>query len=195
MKQVELIFATGNPNKGLEIQSIMPKGITIKTLKDLHCDDDIPETSDTLEGNAKLKATYVYEKFGVNCFADDTGLEVEALDGMPGVHSARYAGNQRSDEDNIQLLFSELSDKSSRKARFRTVIHLILNNQSYEFEGIVNGHIALDKRGTNGFGYDPVFIPEEETRTFAEMELAEKNTMSHRARAFQKLVEFVQNQL
>lgn len=195
MQQIELIFATGNPNKGIEIQAVMPKGITIKTLKDLHCDDDIPETADTLEGNAALKATYVAKKFGVNCFADDTGLEVAALNGMPGVHSARYAGDQRSDEDNIELLFSELKDKTSRKARFRTVIHLIINNQSYEFEGIVNGEIALDKRGANGFGYDPVFIPEGETRTFAEMDLSEKNTMSHRARAFQKLVEFVQNQL
>jgi XTP/dITP diphosphohydrolase len=195
MKQIELIFATGNPNKGVEIQAIMPKGITIKTLKDLQCDDDIPETADTLEGNAELKATYVYKKFGVNCFADDTGLEVEALNGMPGVHSARYAGNHRSDKDNIQLLFSELEDKASRKARFRTVIHLNLDNNTYQFEGIVNGHIALEKQGTNGFGYDPVFIPEGETRTFAEMQLSEKNTMSHRARAFQKLVEFVQNQL
>ena len=188
---MKLIFATQNANKAREIQALLPESIEVLSLQDIHCDDDIPETASTLEGNASLKSHYVVEKFKVNCFADDTGLEVEALNGRPGVLSARYAGEQKNPEDNMALILSELKNVSNRVARFRTVISLVIDGKEQLFEGIVNGTIIEEKRGTEGFGYDPIFVPENETKTFAEMSLVEKNRFSHRARALEKMVVFL----
>lgn len=189
---MELIFATQNENKAKEIQKIIPKGIVIKTLKDINCNDDIPETAATLEGNAKQKTTYVVNHFDVNCFSDDTGLEIEALDGAPGVYSARYAGEEKSHDKNMNLVLDKLDQKSNRKAQFRTVISLFINKKYYTFEGIVKGEIRTEKSGAEGFGYDPIFEPENCGKTFAEMTLEEKNTMSHRARAFEKMIQFLE---
>lgn len=188
---MKLIFATQNTNKAREIQALLPESIEVLTLQDIHCDVDIPETASTLEGNASLKSHYVVEKFEVNCFADDTGLEVEALNGRPGVLSARYAGKQKNPEDNMALLLSELKNVSNRVARFRTVISLVIDGKEQLFEGIVNGTIIEEKRGKEGFGYDPIFVPENETKTFAEMSLVEKNRFSHRARALEKMVGYL----
>ncbi|MGB0933436.1 MAG: non-canonical purine NTP diphosphatase [Lishizhenia sp.] len=188
---MELIFATQNENKAKEIQKIVPEGIIIKTLKDINCNDDIPETAATLEGNAKQKTSYVVEHFNVNCFSDDTGLEIEALNGEPGVYSARYAGEEKSHEKNMQLVLANLEGVTNRKAQFRTVISLYINKQFHSFEGIVKGQIRTEKSGAEGFGYDPIFEPENCGKTFAEMTLAEKNTMSHRARAFEKMIAFL----
>ncbi len=187
----ELIFATNNLHKLTEIQSIVGKNFTIKSLHEIGCTEDIPETAPTLEGNALLKAEYIYDKFGKNCFADDTGLEVEALDGRPGVFSARYATDGHDFEANIDKVLDELSGVENRKARFRTVIALILDGSVQYFEGIVNGEIIAERKGVKGFGYDPVFLPDGYEQTFAEMPLAEKNKISHRARAVSKLVEFL----
>ena len=189
---MELIFATQNENKAKEIQKIVPNGFTIKTLKNIGCTDDIPETSATLEGNAKQKTTYVANNFDVNCFSDDTGLEIEALDGAPGVYSARYAGEEKSHDKNMNLVLDKLDQKSNRKAQFRTVISLFINKKYYTFEGIVKGEIRTEKSGAEGFGYDPIFEPENCGKTFAEMTLEEKNTMSHRARAFEKMIQFLE---
>nr|WP_321407379.1 non-canonical purine NTP diphosphatase [uncultured Carboxylicivirga sp.] len=188
---MELVFATNNINKLKEIQASIGSGITLKSLSDIMCFNDIPETSDTLEGNARQKAEYIYSKYGVNCFADDTGLEIEALNGEPGVYSARYAGPQRNAEDNMQKVLELLSTETNRNARFRTVISLIIDGKEYQFEGIVDGIILNKKTGIEGFGYDPIFQPIEHTKSFAEMSLLEKNKISHRARAIQKLVEFL----
>lgn len=188
---MNLVFATQNKNKALEIQALMPEGVTIQTLGDIGCTTDIPENADTLQGNAELKAKYVVENYGVACFADDTGLEVEALDMRPGVYSARYAGDQKNDADNIQKLLTELSGVSNRKAQFRTAICLILDGKTYHFEGKVEGAIRMEEIGGNGFGYDPVFEPENLGVTFAEMSRDEKNKCSHRARAFEKMIQFI----
>ncbi|MDX1446247.1 non-canonical purine NTP diphosphatase [Lishizhenia sp.] len=188
---MELIFSTQNQNKAKEIQKLVPSGITIKTLKDINCSDDIPETQNTLQGNALQKARYVHEKFGVNCFADDTGLEIEALNMEPGVYSARYAGAERSDDKNMQKVLDGLSDKENRSARFRTAVALIIDGEEHLFEGIVNGEIRTSKTGDQGFGYDPIFEPENAGKTFAEMTTEEKNSMSHRARAFAKMTDFL----
>jgi len=187
----ELIFATNNLHKLTEIQSIVGKNFTIKSLHEIGCTEDIPETAPTLEGNALLKAEFIYDKFGKNCFADDTGLEVEALDGRPGVFSARYATDGHDFEANIDKVLDELTGVENRKARFRTVIVLILDGSVQYFEGIVNGEIIAERKGVKGFGYDPVFLPDGYEQTFAEMPLAEKNKISHRARAVSKLVEFL----
>lgn len=187
----ELIFATNNRHKLTEIQSIVGKNFTIKSLHEIGCTEDIPETAPTLEGNALLKAEFIYDKFGKNCFADDTGLEVEALDGRPGVFSARYATDGHDFEANIDKVLDELTGVENRKARFRTVIALILDGSVHYFEGIVNGEIIAERKGVKGFGYDPVFLPDGYEQTFAEMPLAEKNKISHRARAVSKLVEFL----
>jgi XTP/dITP diphosphohydrolase len=187
----ELIFATNNLHKLTEIQSIIGKNFTIKSLHEIGCTEDIPETAPTLEGNALLKAQYIYDKFGKNCFADDTGLEVEELDGRPGVFSARYATDGHDFEANIDKVLNELTGVENRKARFRTVIALILDGSVQYFEGIVNGEIIAERKGVKGFGYDPVFLPDGYEQTFAEMPLAEKNKISHRARAVSKLVEFL----
>lgn len=188
---MELIFATQNINKAKEIQKIVPEGIVIKTLRDINCTDDIPETAPTLEGNAKQKTSYVVERFTVNCFSDDTGLEIDALNGEPGIYSARYAGDEKSHEKNMQLVLDKLANQENRKAQFRTVISLYLNEEYHAFEGIVKGTIRTERTGEEGFGYDPIFEPENCGKTFAEMTLEEKNTMSHRARAFQKMIAFL----
>lgn len=166
--------------------------IKLLSLNDIGCSEELAEDQKTLQGNAEQKASYVAKKFGINCFADDTGLEVEALDGAPGVYSARYAGNQRSNEDNIKLLLQNLENANNRSAQFRTVICAIINNNTYFFEGIVKGTIATELTGTEGFGYDPVFIPDGYQKSFAQMSLAEKNEISHRGRAVRSFVEFLQ---
>ena len=188
---MKLVFATQNENKAHEIQSLLPEYFKIISLKDIRCFDEIPETAETLEGNSLLKASFISETYNLNCFADDTGLEIEALNNRPGVYSARYAGPDKSAAANIDKVLSELEGKTSRNAQFRTLITLILNKSTFSFEGIVRGEIISEKRGENGFGYDPIFVPEGEIRTFAEMSLEEKNKHSHRARAFQKMIDFL----
>ena len=188
---MQLIFATHNKNKAIEIQSLMPEGIEVLTLDEIGCTGDIPEIADTLEGNAKIKADYVYETYGFNCFADDTGLEVAALNNEPGILSARYAGSEKDPEENMQLLLENLSSHNNRSAQFRTAIALRLNGETHLFEGIVSGTITAEKRGNDGFGYDPIFQPEGSQRTFAEMSLTEKNDMSHRARALEMMIDFI----
>lgn len=191
---MELIFATNNSHKITEIQGILGNWITLKNLNDIKCTEDIPETGSTLEANATQKSFYIYNRYHVNCFADDTGLEVEALNGAPGVYSARYAGKQRNASDNMCKLLNDLGDEKNRKAQFRTVISLIINGTEYQFEGIVGGHITSTQSGSKGFGYDPIFVPEGYDITMAEMDLHEKNKISHRARAIKKMVQFL-NQL
>ncbi|MDR2773663.1 MAG: non-canonical purine NTP diphosphatase [Tannerella sp.] len=184
-----IVFATNNAHKLEEVRAIVSGGINIVSLSEIGCHDDIPETSDTLEGNALQKARHVKEHFGYDCFADDTGLEADALNGEPGVRSARYAGDGHDANANIKKLLRALKDGQNRKARFRTVITLILNGQELFFEGIVNGRIITEKRGESGFGYDPVFIPDGFNETFAELGSDIKNKISHRAIATRKLAE------
>lgn len=191
---MKLIFATHNLNKLVEIQSLMPKNIELLSLTDIGCHDEIPETADTIEGNARQKALYVKENFGYDGFADDTGLEVEALNGKPGVFSARYAGEDKKDADNIKKLLKNLSGKTNRQARFKTVICLVWEEKEYFFEGICRGKIIEEKRGEEGFGYDPIFVPEGQEKTFAEMQLSEKNSFSHRGKAVEKLIAFLKKQ-
>ncbi len=186
-----LIFATNNDHKLREIRKILDGHYHIDGLKDIGFREEIAETSHTLEGNAILKARYIQKKFNTDCFADDTGLEIEALSGKPGVHSARYAGIECISENNINKVLKEMQGVKNRKARFRTVIALIKAGEEYLFEGTIKGNIISKKRGTGGFGYDPVFIPDGDTRTFAEMPLEEKNQVSHRAVAIKKLVDFL----
>lgn len=181
-----LVFATNNPHKAEEVGQILGPGFSIKTLKDIGCYEEIEETASTLEGNALLKARYVKEKYGYDCFSEDTGLEVEALGGAPGVHTARYAGEEKSPEANMALLLKNLSDKKSRSARFRTVIALVMNGTETLIEGICEGRIAVGKQGEGGFGYDPVFIPQGFAQTFAELGEEIKNRISHRALATEK---------
>lgn len=188
---MKLVFATQNLNKLQEIRQLVPAGIEVLSLHDLDFSGEIEETGATLEENALLKARLIYEKFGINCFADDTGLEVEALGGAPGVYSARYAGKKQDANRNMDKLLAELADKSDRRAAFKTVIALRAGGKEYLFEGAVHGTIAQEKRGTAGFGYDPVFMPDGHSKTFAEMSAAEKNSISHRARAVNKLVDFL----
>lgn len=188
----KLVFATNNAHKLDEIRAILGSKIEILSLNDINCHADIPETADTLEGNAALKAQYIYKNFGLDCFADDTGLEVEALNGAPGIYSARYAGGEGHDsEANMKKLLAEMEGKENRKARFRTAICLIEDGKEHLFEGIVNGEIIQERRGGSGFGYDPVFVPEGYTETFAEMGNDEKNKISHRARAVAKLCDYL----
>ena len=188
---MKLVFATQNENKAQEIQSLLPEYFKILTLKDIKCFDDIEETADTLEGNSLIKASFISETYNLNCFADDTGLEIEALDFRPGVNSARYAGPDKSAAENIDKVLAELEGETKRNAQFRTIITLILNSSTFTFEGIVHGEIILEKRGENGFGYDPIFVPEGALKTFAEMTLTEKNQYSHRAKAFEKMIVFL----
>ena len=189
---MELIFATNNQHKAEEINKLLGGHWRIKSLADLNFHDEIPETGNTLEANALEKARYIYELWGKDCFADDTGLEVDLLNGAPGVFSARYAGPEKSSEKNIAKLLKELNGKNNRKARFRTVIALILNGREILFEGIVNGTILESEKGEKGFGYDPVFKPDEANVSFAQMPLSEKNLISHRGRAIKKLTEYLQ---
>lgn len=187
----KLVFATNNMHKLEEVSKIVGDNLEIVSLNDIDCHDDIPETADTLEGNALLKARYIKEHYGLDCFADDTGLEVEALDNAPGVYSARYAGPGHDAEANMQKLLLELEGIENRRARFRTVIALLLNDKEYVFDGVINGIITPDKRGDSGFGYDPVFLPDNYTETFAELGDDIKNKISHRALAVHKLAEFL----
>lgn len=189
----KIVFATNNKHKLQEVAHLFHDKVELMSLNDIDCHDDIPETADTLEGNALQKARYVYEKFGIDCFADDTGLEVEALNNEPGVYSARYAGEQKNSQDNMNKLLLNLEKKDNRKARFRTVIALILDGKEYIFEGEVKGWIEKDKRGVEGFGYDPIFKPEGYDKTFAELSLDVKNKISHRGRAVAKLTDFLLN--
>lgn len=187
----KLVVATNNAHKLEEISAILGDEMELFSLKDINCHADIPETADTLEGNARQKALYIYENYGMDCFADDTGLEVDALNGVPGVFSARYAGDGHDSEANMQKLLKELEGKENRKAQFRTAICLIMEGKEYLFEGIVKGHIIEEKRGGAGFGYDPIFVPEGYNQTFAELGNDVKNTISHRARAVEKLCTFL----
>ena len=188
---MKLVFATNNKHKLLEVRDIVGDRVEVLSLSDIDCNDDIPETADTLQGNALIKARYIYEKYGVDCFADDTGLEVEALDGAPGVYSARYAGEECDSEANMKKLLHNLTDKNNRNAQFRTVIALIINGEERLFNGIVKGVIATEKMGTSGFGYDPIFIPEGFSESFAQMDASMKNSISHRYRATEELSKFL----
>jgi XTP/dITP diphosphohydrolase len=189
---ITLVFATNNPHKLEEIQSKVADSFTIKSLADINCQDEIEETGITLEENATLKSTYINQKYDINCFADDTGLEVEALNNDPGVYSARYSGN-RDFKKNMNLVIENLKGKPNRKAQFRTVISLILDHKEYLFEGIVRGKIREKPSGSAGFGYDPIFEPQGFDKTFAEMTIQEKNQISHRAIATEKLIAFLNN--
>lgn len=191
---MQLVFASNNKNKILEIQSMLPETIKILSLEDIGCTEDIPETATTLEGNAILKANYVTDKYGYDCFADDTGLEVESLNGEPGVYSARYAGEQRNAENNMNKLLAALSNQTNRKAQFKTVIALNINGKQHLFTGTAPGAITLEKAGNQGFGYDPIFQPEEYEETFAQLTLEIKNKISHRGKATQQLIHFLKEQ-
>jgi XTP/dITP diphosphohydrolase len=187
----QLVFASANANKVEEV-SLKLGGIKLLGLKDIGCTEEVPETSDTLEGNARQKAWYIYEKFGCDCFADDTGLEVLALGGKPGVHSARFAGEQRSNEDNRKKLLNDMEVELDRRARFRTSICLIIGGKETMFEGIVEGKILRAEKGKGGFGYDSLFVPLDNSRSFAEMSIEEKNILSHRGKAIGKLRAFLE---
>lgn len=191
---MELVFATNNKNKLKEVQALIPSEIKLLSLKDIGCFEDIPETQNTIAGNAAQKSQYVKTRYGYDCFADDTGLEVEALQGAPGVFSARYAGLQRNADDNMNLLLKNLKHQKNRGAQFKTVISLILKNKTTQFTGICKGNITLEKTGNSGFGYDPIFKPNGYTQTFAEMDLALKNKIGHRGKAVSQLILFL-NQL
>lgn len=186
-----LCLATNNPHKVEELQLMLGNTFQLKTLSDINCHDEIEETEATLEGNSLLKASYIYTKFGYNAIADDSGLEVQALNNEPGVLSARYAGEHGNHQKNMDLLLSKLTNESNRKAQFRTVITLIVDGEKYQFEGIVEGKIITTKRGTMGFGYDPIFVPDGFEKTFAEMTMEEKNPISHRGKAIEKLLAFL----
>jgi len=191
IKHIDLIFATGNQNKLLEINKIIPNNVKIISLKDLKFSDDIPENENTIEGNAIYKAKYIYNKFNTNVFSDDTGLEVEALNGEPGVYSARYAGEACDSNDNIKKLLKKLKKKKNRSARFKTIIALIIKNKIHTFEGIINGEILKNPIGENGFGYDSIFRPAGYSKSFAELSINEKNIISHRSLAIKKLINFI----
>jgi XTP/dITP diphosphohydrolase len=185
---MKLVFATNNKNKIKEIKSLLPDSLEILSLEDINCNVDIPETSDTIAGNAMQKAKYVFDNYGFNCFADDTGLEIQALNGEPGIYSARYAGEQKSAEDNMQKVLLGLERESNRNAQFKTVIALIIDGKETLFEGISKGKMTKEKSGSEGFGYDPIFKPEGYDLTFSEMSLDEKNKISHRGKATKKLI-------
>ena len=188
---MKLVFATNNKHKLQEVRDIVGDRVEVLSLADIGCYDDIPETADTLQGNALIKARHIYEKYGFDCFADDTGLEVEALDGAPGVYSARYAGEECDSEANMRKLLENLTGKTNRNAQFRTVIALIINGEEMLFNGIVKGSIATEKNGDSGFGYDPIFVPEGHSASFAQMSSEMKNSMSHRFRATQQLSDYL----
>lgn len=187
----KFVFATNNAHKLEEVTAILGDKIELLSMKDIHCHADIPETADTLEGNALLKARYIFENYNMDCFADDTGLEVEALNGAPGVYSARYAGDAHNSKANMRKLLQDMEGIENRKAQFRTVFALIINGKEHLFEGIVKGEITKHRCGSSGFGYDPVFIPEGYTQTYAEMGNTLKNKISHRALATNKLCNFL----
>lgn len=188
---MKIVFATNNSHKVEEVEKLLPDSIQVLSLKDIQCSEDIEETAETLEGNARIKSDFVKINYEMDCFADDTGLEVEVLNGGPGVYSARFAGDQATYEDNVEKLLRELEGQSARTARFRTVISLNLYGKQYFFEGICDGVITKERAGEQGFGYDPVFKPNGYEKTFAEMEISEKGEVSHRGKAVRKLVEFL----
>lgn len=188
---MKLCFATNNKGKLSEIQGMLGNNFRILSLQDIGCTEELPETESTIEGNSLQKASYVFNKYNINCFADDTGLEVDALDGAPGVISARYAGPECSPQDNMDLLLDKLEGEQNRKANFRTVITLIIDGKVHAFEGKVNGTILKEQKGTKGFGYDPIFLPEGLEKSFAEISQEEKNAISHRGRAIKKMVEYL----
>ncbi len=190
---MKLVFASNNTHKIKEIQLLVPNSIEIVSLEDIGCTEDIPETANTIEENAVLKANYITENYGFNCFADDSGLEIDALNGEPGVYSARYAGEPKDDSKNIDKVLDRLKDITNRKANFKTVICLNLNGNQHLFTGIVNGKIIENRVGDNGFGYDPIFIADGYLKTFAELTLVEKSEISHRAIAVRKLINYLQN--
>lgn len=192
---MKLVFATNNKHKLEEVRSILGNKIEILSLSDINCFDEIDETAETLEGNAIIKARYIYNKYNVNCFADDTGLEVESLGGEPGVYSARYAGEQNDSQANMNKLLQNLTGKINRNAQFRTVIALIINGEEKLLNGIVKGTITEEKQGNSGFGYDPIFIPEGFSMSFAQMSSEEKNSISHRYRATKKLCEYLKEKV
>jgi XTP/dITP diphosphohydrolase len=192
---MELVFATNNQHKLMEIQNLLNGHPVLLSLEDIGCREELPEDRETLEDNASQKAWYLYDTYGKSCFADDTGLEIDALNGEPGVYSARYAGPERSAEANMDKVLTNLNKINNRKARFRTVISLVLNGIETRFEGVVEGRILHERKGDSGFGYDPIFKPDESNLSFAEMSLSDKNKISHRARAFLKLVEFLNKQM
>jgi XTP/dITP diphosphohydrolase len=191
---MKLVFATNNRNKIIEVQQLLPSSIEIISLESIDCYEEIPETAETIEGNAILKANYVTQKYGFDCFADDTGLEVKALNGEPGVYSARYAGEQCDAKDNMNKLLGALKNESNRKAQFKTVITLNLQGKQHHFTGICQGKITLEKSGSQGFGYDPIFQPENYDVTFAELSIAEKGSISHRGKATKQLIDFLKIQ-
>ena len=188
---MRLVFATNNKHKLQEVRDIVGDRVEVLSLADINCYDDIPETADTLQGNALIKARHIYAKYGLDCFADDTGLEVEVLGGAPGVYSARYAGEECDSEANMQKLLQNLTGETNRNAQFRTVIALIIRGEEKLFNGIVKGAIATEKKGDSGFGYDPIFIPEGHSESFAQMSSEMKNSMSHRFRATQQLGDYL----
>lgn len=190
---MELVFATHNKNKFKEVQLLLPKHIKLRSLDDIGCFDEIPETADTIEGNAIIKANYVTEHYGYPCFADDTGLMVDALDGAPGVYSARYAGPGKSSEDNMDKLLGEMEGITKREARFKTTIALHLDREKVLFNGIVLGEITTEKSGEEGFGYDPIFKPQGYDKTFAELPITVKNEISHRGKAMKQLITYLKN--
>jgi XTP/dITP diphosphohydrolase len=186
-----MVIASNNAHKLQEISLMLPPGILFKGLADIGCFEEIPETQDTIEGNALQKARYVNRKYKVDCFAEDTGFEIEALDGRPGVYSARYAGEQKNDQANMDKVLLEMNGMNNRRARFKTVIALCLQGKEILFEGLVNGKVLLSRQGSSGFGYDPIFMPDAVNRSFAEMSLEEKNKISHRAIAVRKLIDYL----
>ena len=188
---MKLVFSTNNKNKIKEIKSLIGSSFELLSLEEIDCNEDIPETSDTIEGNALQKAQYVYENYKYNCFADDTGLEIESLNGAPGVYSARYAGEQKLADDNMNKVLSELDGAENRRAQFKTVIALIIDGREYLFEGVVQGEITSKKSGLAGFGYDPIFKPKGYNVTFSEMSMEEKNKISHRGKAVRKLINYL----
>lgn len=191
---MELCFATNNEHKLKEVRQLLGDQHRVLSLADIGCLEELQEDQETLEGNSLQKAKYIFDNYHISCFADDTGLEVEALEGAPGVYSARYAGAQRNNNDNIDLLLKNLAQSSNRKARFRTIITLVMKGEFHQFEGIVNGEILSSKRGDHGFGYDPIFLPEGNQKSMAELTASEKNAISHRGRAIEKLIAFLKNQ-
>ena len=188
---MKLVFASNNKNKIKEIRNQLPDTIEILSLEDIGCNIDIPETADTIEGNAKLKADFVKRHYGYDCFADDSGLEVDALNGAPGVYSARYAGEQKNDNDNIDKLLEVLQKEDNRKANFKTVICLNLHTETYYFTGIIDGQLLRERQGTEGFGYDPIFVADGMNQSFAEIDINAKNAISHRGKAVRQLVDFL----
>jgi len=188
---MKLVFATNNQHKLQEIKQLINNSIELLSLNDIDCTDVIPENRETLEGNASEKSFYIFNKYGMNCFADDTGLEIEALNGEPGVYSARYAGEEKNSDNNMDLVLEKLHKIKNRNARFRTVISLLIDGHETQFEGVVEGYILEEKRGQTGFGYDPIFQPKESDYSFAELSMEEKNKISHRGRAVQKLVKYL----